>query len=113
VSKKTKKRIDIMAKKSKTKKRTEVELLKLLRDVREGIVGKFQHKVYKSVGLCSLVKWTYEDEMITFNEYEEIIMILKKHRPRGACVGTHWFPYDGVKRGEFLDKLIKKLEVKL
>lgn len=61
-----------------------------------------------SVGLCSITRWCKRDGQFTSIEYKRMMKILKSHKPKGVSNGDHWFPWDGVERGKFLNMLIEK-----
>jgi hypothetical protein len=80
--------------------KSNLELLKILKSCRR--------KFDPSIGLCSIAhfcKMSISVNNITPKEYKKIMKLLKAHRPN---MSIHWFDGDGIERGKFLNKLIKK-----
>ena len=85
--------------------KSNLELLKIIRACRRKMN-------VPSVGLCSIAKWCKEEGMTTPKEHKRIMRLLKSHKPIGVPASEHWFHYNGIERGKFLNKLITKLRMK-
>ena len=80
--------------------KSNLELLKKLK--------LYRNKFDPSIGLCSIVKWCKEEGTITSEEYKKIMKLLKVNKPKEIYSAEYWFHFDGIERGKFLNKLIKK-----
>lgn len=78
-------------------------ILKMIKENRES-------EWYPSTGLCTIINHLYGNGKITEGEYLKTRGTLRRFKPRDNpdFYMGHWFPEDGVERGKFLDKLIKK-----